>query len=122
MGKCALPEEDSMLRRYWAPASSACAKCKNTRSSDRTKSLRVSILAGAWVAIVGSAWTQTPPATVDEYIGAAKIAAENPANNTYWADTFLITCIPFPSGYKSAAENGPPPPSRLLKKILGGDS
>ena len=45
-----------------------------------------------FVAIVGIAGAQTPPATVDSYIGIAKAAA-----GTDWAGTFLRLCIPPPA-------------------------
>src|SRR2546421_462027 len=41
---------------------------------------------------------QTPPRTVDSYLGAAKIAA-----GTDWAGTFLRLCIPVPAGLQAAA-------------------
>ena len=62
------------------------------------KSVPVSILAAAaWVATTGMASAQSPPATVDGYLGAAKVAA-----GTDWAGTFLRLCIPPPAGPQAA--------------------
>jgi metallo-beta-lactamase class B len=58
------------------------------------KSLTISILA---VATMGIAAAQTPPPTVDGYLGAAKIAA-----GTDWAGTFLRLCIPVSAGLTAA--------------------
>src|ERR1035438_6236385 len=44
-------------------------------------------------AIGGIASGQTPPRTLDSYIGTAKVAA-----GTDWAGTFLRLCIPPPAG------------------------
>lgn len=41
---------------------------------------------------LGIASAQTPPSTVDDYLGAAKVAA-----GTEWAGTFLRLCIPPPA-------------------------
>ncbi len=41
---------------------------------------------------LGMASAQTPPSTVDDYLGAAKVAA-----GTEWAGTFLRLCIPPPA-------------------------
>src|SRR5215469_1092465 len=77
------------------------------------KSLRFRVLViAAWAATMGIASSQTPPSTVDGYIGAAKIAA-----GTDWAGTFLRLCIPPPPGAQSpgapAAAAGPRrPPAR----------
>jgi len=52
----------------------------------------IGILAAALVATIGIASAQTPPVTVDGYLGAAKTAAA-----TDWAGTFLRLCIPPPA-------------------------
>ena len=57
------------------------------------KSLTIGVLAGT---ILGIASAQAPPATVDSYLGAAKIAA-----GTDWAGTFLRLCIPVPAGLQA---------------------
>ena len=57
------------------------------------KSLTIGVLAGT---ILGIASAQAPPATVDSYLGAAKIAA-----GTDWAGTFLRLCIPAPAGLQA---------------------
>jgi metallo-beta-lactamase class B len=54
-----------------------------------------SILAVAVTIDLASA--QTPPATVDGYLGAAKMAA-----GTEWAGAFLRLCIPAPAGPQAA--------------------
>src|SRR5262249_52255524 len=56
-------------------------------------SLTIGVLAGT---ILGIASAQAPPATVDSYLGAAKIAA-----GTDWAGTFLRLCIPVPAGLQA---------------------
>jgi metallo-beta-lactamase class B len=57
------------------------------------KSLTIgSVAATVLLATVGIASAQAPPAPVDRYIGAAKIAA-----GTEWAGTFLRLCIPPPA-------------------------
>jgi metallo-beta-lactamase class B len=57
------------------------------------------VLAGsAWAASLGIACAQTPSATVDSYVRAAKVAA-----GTDWAGTFLRLCIPPPA----AGQGGP---------------
>jgi len=62
------------------------------------KSLSLSIAAAAvFVATIGIASAQAPPATVDGYIGAAKLAA-----GTDWAGTFLRLCIPPPAAPQAA--------------------
>jgi metallo-beta-lactamase class B len=62
------------------------------------RSLTIGILAAATcVATLGIASAQTPPATVDGYLGAAKAAA-----GTDWAGTFLRLCIPAPAGLQAA--------------------
>jgi metallo-beta-lactamase class B len=66
------------------------------------KSLRFRVLViAAWAATVGIASSQTPPSTIDGYIGAAKIAA-----GTDWAGTFLRLCIPPPAGPQGAGAAG----------------
>jgi metallo-beta-lactamase class B len=61
------------------------------------KSLRFGIVAAAsWVTTLGTASAQTSPATVDGYLGAAKVAA-----GTDWAGTFLRLCIPVPAGLQA---------------------
>src|SRR5438270_4585171 len=70
------------------------------------KSLTIGILAAAGcVATLGIASAQTPPATVDGYLGAAKAAA-----GTDWAGAFLRLCIPVPAGLQAAggASRGAP--------------
>jgi metallo-beta-lactamase class B len=63
----------------------------------------ISILgATSLVCTMGIASAQTPPATVDGYLGAAKIAA-----GTDWAGTFLRLCIPPPAGPQVAGRGGP---------------
>ena len=62
----------------------------------------LSILAAAWVATVPA---QTPSASMDNYLGTAKIAA-----GTEWAGTFLRLCIPPPAAPQAdgaAARGGP---------------
>jgi metallo-beta-lactamase class B len=76
------------------------------------KSLTISILtAASWVATMGITSAQAPPATVDGYLGAAKIAA-----GTDWAGTFLRLCISVPAGLQAvgapAAGAGGPGGSR----------
>ena len=60
-------------------------------------SLRITILSAAWFAAAGIATAQTPSATIDDYLGAAKMAA-----GTDWAGTFLRLCIPPPAGPQGA--------------------
>lgn len=73
------------------------------------KALTINILVAAWIATMASA--QSPSAKVDDYLGAAKIAA-----GTEWAGTFLRLCIPPPAGPQSAraGARGTPrrPPAR----------
>ena len=73
------------------------------------KSLIVGILAAA--ATIGIAAAQTPAATIDGYLSAAKMAA-----GTEWAGTFLRLCIPPPAAPQTArtvARGGPRrPPAR----------
>jgi metallo-beta-lactamase class B len=72
------------------------------------KSVTVSILAAALAATIGVATAQTPaPATMDGYIGAAKLAA-----GTDWAGTFLRLCIPPPAGQPAAGGGARRPPAR----------
>ena len=75
--------------------------CRGTEERERyshMKSLRFRVLViAAWAATMGIASSQTPPSTVDGYIGAAKIAA-----GTDWAGTFLRLCIPAPAGPQGA--------------------
>lgn len=59
------------------------------------KALTINILVAAWIATVASA--QSPSAKVDDYLGAAKIAA-----GTEWAGTFLRLCIPPPATSQAA--------------------
>src|SRR6516225_10081315 len=61
------------------------------------KPLTITALAAGWVAMTGIASAQTPPSTVDAYLGAAKIAA-----GTEWGGTFLRLCIPAPAGLQAA--------------------
>ena len=67
--------------------------------------------AAVFVAAIGMAYAQAPPATVDGYIGAAKQAA-----GTEWAGTFLRLCVPGPAGPpagRAGARGTPPrPPAR----------
>src|SRR5271156_3519964 len=66
------------------------------------KSLTIRILvAASWIATMGIAPAQPAPATIDGYLGAAKIAA-----GTDWAGTFLRLCIPPPAGPQAAAPAG----------------
>ena len=70
------------------------------------------LAAAVLVATMGTASAQTPPQTIDGYIGAAKIAA-----GTDWAGTFLRLCIPPPPGPQSpgapaAAAGARRPPAR----------
>src|SRR5579872_3938857 len=51
-----------------------------------------------WALIAAMATAQTPPATVDGYLGEAKVAA-----GTDWAGTFLRLCIPAPAGPQAGA-------------------
>ena len=44
------------------------------------------------IILAGTAMAQTPPATVDGYVAAAKVAA-----GTDWAGTFARLCIPGPA-------------------------
>jgi metallo-beta-lactamase class B len=70
------------------------------------RSLTIGILvAAACVATLEIASAQTPPAAVDGYLGAAKVAA-----GTDWAGTFLRLCIPAPAGLQAAggASRGTP--------------
>src|SRR5262252_1308609 len=80
---------------------SARACLRGTEERERyshMKSLRFRVLViAAWAATMGIASSQTPPSTVDGYIGAAKIAA-----NTDWTGTFLRLCIPAPAGPQGA--------------------
>jgi hypothetical protein len=48
-------------------------------------------------------------ATIDGYVGAAKVAA-----GTDWAGTFLRLCVPVPAGLQAAGRSGAPrrPPAR----------
>jgi metallo-beta-lactamase class B len=62
---------------------------------DQMKSITIRILAAS-VVTMGIASAQ-PPATVDNYLGAAKLAA-----GTDWAGTFLRICIPVPAGLQAA--------------------
>jgi metallo-beta-lactamase class B len=77
------------------------------------KSTAMSMLAAAiFIAAVRIASAQSPPATVDDYLGIAKIAA-----GTDWAGTFLRLCIPPPAGGTpsgGAGVNGAPrrPPAK----------
>ena len=83
------------------PATFACAQRKSKKVINQMKSIAMSMLAATvFVATIGIACAQTPPATVDGYLGAAKIAA-----GTDWAGTFLRLCIPPPS---SAPAGGAP--------------
>ena len=61
------------------------------------KPLTITALAAGWVAMTGIASAQTPPSTVEAYLGAAKIAA-----GTEWGGTFLRLCIPVPAGLQAA--------------------
>ena len=71
------------------------------------RSLTIGILAAALFATIGIASAQTPPATVDGYLGAAKIAA-----GTDWAGTFLRLCITVPAGPQPAGGAPRRTPSR----------
>ena len=57
------------------------------------KSLIPIFAATLMVCTMGIAPAQTPPNTVDGYIGAAKAAA-----GTEWPGTFLRLCVPPPAG------------------------
>jgi metallo-beta-lactamase class B len=59
----------------------------------------------ALVAAIGIASAQTPPAAVDGYLGAAKLAA-----GTDWAGTFLRLCIPPPAAPASPTGGRATPP------------
>jgi metallo-beta-lactamase class B len=64
------------------------------------------LITAAWIA-AGVAYAQTPSRTVDDYIGAAKVAA-----GTEWAGTFLRLCIPppaVPPAARGRAGAGPRP-------------
>ena len=61
----------------------------------------ISVLATSLVWITGSAPAQTPPATVDGYVSAAKVAA-----GTDWSGTFLRLCIPPPASAQGAGGRG----------------
>jgi len=68
------------------------------------KSLTLSIpAAAAFVATFGIASAQTPPTTIDGYLGAAKLAA-----GTDWAGTFLRLCIPPTAVLQPAGAGGTP--------------
>ena len=76
------------------------------------KSIAISMLAATvFVTTIGIACAQTPPATIDGYLGTAKIAA-----GTDWSGTFLRLCIPPPASTPAggAAGNGAArrPPAR----------
>jgi metallo-beta-lactamase class B len=62
------------------------------------------LLLTVWITAAALAPAQTPPATVDEYVSAAKAAA-----GTEWAGTFLRLCIPPPPAPRAAgaAPRGP---------------
>ena len=53
------------------------------------------------VVATGNATAQTAPATIDGYLGAAKIAA-----GTEWAGTFLRLCVPPPTAPQGAGGRG----------------
>jgi metallo-beta-lactamase class B len=73
--------------------------------TDQMKALTMSVAAAAFTSTIGIASAQTPPTTVDGYIGAAKLAA-----GTDWAGTFLRLCIPPPAAPPAAAgARGTPP-------------
>jgi metallo-beta-lactamase class B len=67
------------------------------------------ISAASVLAVGGNAAAQTPLATVDGYIGAAKVAA-----GTDWAGTFLRMCIVPPPAAGRGAGGGPSTPPREL--------
>ena len=65
-------------------------------------SLTRKILAySAWTASLGMVSAQTPPATIESYLGAAKVAA-----GTDWAGTFLRLCVPPPAAAVGGAGRG----------------
>jgi metallo-beta-lactamase class B len=72
------------------------------------KSLILAILsASILLATGGIAQGQTPPPTVDGYLGAAKVAA-----GTDWAGTFVRMCIPPPAGTARAPGGNQAIPAR----------
>src|ERR1700674_2869524 len=78
---------------FWLRQRLPGASTRAEKGSRQMKSIAMSILVTAvFVAAIGIASAQTPPATIDGYIGAAKIAA-----GTDWAGTFLRLCIPPPA-------------------------
>ena len=76
------------------------------------KSLTIGVLAGT---ILGIASAQAPPATVDSYLGAAKIAA-----GTDWAGTFLRLCIPAPAGLQAGGAPAAAPGGRGTPRLPPG--
>jgi metallo-beta-lactamase class B len=90
------------------PATFACVQRKSKKVINQMKSIAMSMLAATvLVATIGIASAQTPPATVDSYLGAAKIAA-----GTDWAGTFLRLCIPPPASAPAAGVAGTATPRR----------
>jgi metallo-beta-lactamase class B len=67
------------------------------------RSLKVCAAVAVCLGAAAAASAQNPPATVDGYIRAAKIAA-----GTDWAGTFLRLCIPPPAQSAGGAPAGPP--------------
>jgi len=65
--------------------------------------LVMSSIAGFFLAAVGVVGAQTPPRTVDSYLGEAKMAA-----GTDWAGTFLRLCVPPPAGPQAGRGQGAP--------------
>jgi metallo-beta-lactamase class B len=81
------------------------------RRINQVNSLTIRILVALSLAAAGVASAQTSSSKVDDYLGAAKIAA-----GSDWAGTFLRLCIPPPAGPQpaGAATRGGPrrPPAR----------
>lgn len=65
------------------------------------KPLLISTLVLVWIAATGIVSAQTHSSTVDDYVGAAKVAA-----GTEWAGTFLRLCIPPPATPQAGRAGG----------------
>ena len=67
------------------------------------------LTAACWMLTAGFASAQKPLSTIDDYLGAAKVAA-----GTDWAGTFLRLCVPVPPGMQAAGGRSGPrrPPAR----------
>src|SRR5712691_7538159 len=79
-----------------------CPEAKSGKAVYQVKLMTRSI--GAFfLAAIGIVFAQTPPRTVDSYLGEAKIAA-----GTDWAGTFLRLCVPPPAGPQGGRGQGAP--------------